>query len=406
VNQNGKRNLLLVIAATMIAALIVALLAIPLTAGAQGPTATLAPTAPPTTPTLDPQTILDAANKASSDADRAANSVNLILSFIQVAGLIGGVLAALLAAAGARTIAEYRGELNAAREELDKMRQRLMAETEEIRAQGDRAIRALAMMQLGEQQLEAKNKKAALDIYQQAYDLDPNNRATNYFLGELYIQERDLSKGIEHLERALADGDYAPAEAALAYAVELQGDRATETNERNRLYAQAEAGFLKALKTDPAVRDINGESVYGVLGGLYKRQRRIEDAIRCYQEAERVTPPNSYPVNNLAMLYFQQGKQDIADAYFKRSATMSARILDGNPFDYWARFDLTEALLAQDNADEAKKQLEIALNQTQNARPLEIFLGDLNRLKESPYPPPEVDHFIAAVQQAISKLRG
>ncbi len=392
---------------TLFAALLgaVVLLAVPRPAVAQGPTP--APTISLPTPTLDPQAVLDTANKASIDADRAANSVNLILSFIQVAGVLGGILAALLAAAGVRTIAEYRQELNKARAELEQMHTQLQAEAENLRTQGDRAIRALALMQLGEQQLEAKNTKAALRIYGEAYDLDPNNRATNYFLGELYIQEKDLAKGIEHLQRALAGGgDYAPAEAALAYALELQGDRAADVNERNRLYAEAESRFLKALQTDPAVRDINGESVYGVLGGLYKRQRRIDDAIRCYQQAERVTPQNSYPVNNLAMLYFQQGKSETAEAYFRRSAAMSTRILDGNPFDYWARFDLTVALLALGHPDDAQKQLDVALNQVQNIRPLEIFLGDLTRLKESPRPPTGVDQFIPPVQQAINKSRG
>jgi tetratricopeptide (TPR) repeat protein len=391
--------------ALLFATLAAILLASPSPAVAQNPTA--APTvSAPATPTLDPQGILDEARRATDAADRAASSVNLILSFIQVAGLLGGLLAALLAAVGVRTIFEYRSELTKARVELDEMRRGLQVETENIRGQGDRAIRALAMMQLGEQQLEAKNIKSALRMYQEAYELDPNNRATNYFLGELYIQEKDLQRGIEHLERALSSGgDYAPAEAALAYALELQGDRATDTNERNRLYAEAEARFLKAIQTDPAVRDINGESVYGVLGGLYKRQKRTDDAIRCYQQAERVTPQNSYPVNNLAMLYFQQGKTDIAEAYFKRSASMSSRLLDGNPFDYWARFDLTVSLLALGHADEARKHLDIALNHVQNIRPLEIFLNDLNRLKESPHPPADIDQFIPHVQQAISKLK-
>ncbi len=394
-------------AAFLLAVLVAILMVMPLPTAAQGPTAV--PTTVPTVaaaPTLDPQAILDAANKASEDADRAANAVNLILSFIQVAGLIGGLLAALFAAAGFRTITEYRSELTKARAELDEMRAQLRADTEAVRSQGDRAIRALALMQLGEQQLETKNNKAALRIYKEAYDLDPNNRATNYFLGELYVQERDLENGIEHLQRALASGaDYAPAEAALAYALRLQGDEAQDVSERNQLYAEAEARFLKALRADPAVRDINGESVFAVLGGLYKRQGRLEDAIRCYQQAEKVTPQTSYPVINLAQLYFQQGKTDLAEAYFKRSRTISGRMLDGNPFDYWARFDFITALIALNQPDEARRNLDLVLGQVQNTRPLEIFLGDLTRLKESPHPPAAIDQFIAPLQQAIQRLK-
>lgn len=381
-----------------------------LPAAAQEPTGTPspAPTAP-SAPSASPDDILAAANKASADANQAVNLVNSMLSFIQVAGVIGTILAALSAAAfgytGLRTISEYRGELNKARAELDEMRARLEAETAEVRGQGNRAIRALSLMQLGEQQLESRNIKAALRVYREAYDLDPENRAINYFLGELYIQDRDIEKGIHHLELALSGGeDYAPAEAALAYALRLQGDRAKDPNERNLRYSEAENRFLKALKSDPAVRDINGESVYGVLGGLYKRQNRIADAIRCYEEAARITPQSTYPVVNLAMLLFMDGRLDEAKEYFRRSAAMSSRLLDANPADYWTRLDLTTAQLVLGQVDDAKRNLTSATRQLQSVSPLEIFLGDLQRLRNAPQPPPDIDQIIDTVQQAINRI--
>lgn len=381
-----------------------------LPAAAQEPTGTPspAPTAP-SAPSASPDDILAAANKASADANQAVNLVNSMLSFIQVAGVIGTILAALSAAAfgytGLRTISEYRGELNKARAELDEMRAKLEAETAEVRGQGNRAIRALSLMQLGEQQLESRNIKAALRVYREAYDLDPENRAINYFLGELYIQDRDIEKGIHHLELALSGGeDYAPAEAALAYALRLQGDRAKDPNERNLRYSEAENRFLKALKSDPAVRDINGESVYGVLGGLYKRQNRIADAIRCYEEAARITPQSTYPVVNLAMLLFMDGRLDEAKEYFRRSAAMSSRLLDANPADYWTRLDLTTAQLVLGQVDDAKRNLTSATRQLQSVSPLEIFLGDLQRLRNAPQPPPDIDQIIDTVQQAINRI--
>jgi tetratricopeptide (TPR) repeat protein len=364
------------------------------------------------TPTLtkSPNEILNQAMQASDSADQAINLVNTMLQFIQVAGLIGGGLLALAATAftlaGVRTIQEYRSELTKARSELDDMRAQLQRETEAVRGQGDRAIRALALMQLGEQQLEAKNARAALKIYEEAYQLDPTNRATNYFLGELYVQEKNLESGIEHLQHALAgEVDYPPAEAALAYALRLRGEQLKDVNERNRHYAQAEALFLKALTTDPAVRDINGESVHGVLGGMYKRQGRIEDAIRSYEAAERVTPQNSYPVVNLAVLYFLQGQVEIAQRYFKRLAATSGRLLDGNPFDYWTRFDMTMSQIALGNTEDALQHLDVAVQQVQNPRPLEIFLGDLRRLKDAPKPPPGIDELIGRTEAAIQRMQ-
>jgi tetratricopeptide (TPR) repeat protein len=377
-------------------------------AAAQDPIGTPSPmpTATPNRP--DPEAILLQAQRAAASADQASNIVNTMLQFIQVVGIVGGALAAIgataFASAGFRTLSEYRSELSKARAELDTMRIQLQTETQQIRSQGDRAIRALTLLQLGEQQLEAKNTKAALRTYLEAFNLDPENRATNYFLGELYVQEKELAKGIEHLERALASGSsYPPAEAALAFALRLQGDRATKSNEKNRLYAESEARFLKALDADPAVIDISGESVHAVLGGLYKKWNRIPDAISAYEAAEKVTPQKSYPIVNLAVLYFTTGKPEIAENYFKRSAMISARILDGNPFDFWARFDLITALIVLKNEPEAQRHLELVLPQLQIAWPLETFLGSLNQLKNAPQPPDHIDKFIEQVQRAVNQ---
>ena len=405
-----KRTPLASLSLILVAVLL--LLTAPSPTAAQGPTNTPAPATPvpPANTAPSPDEILAAANKASNDADQAVNMVNTLLSFIEAIGVLGGILAALsataFAAAGIRTISDYRTQLAKARDELEAMRDQLKAETEEVRSQGDRAIRALALMQLGEQLLEAKNTRAALRIYQDAYDLDPSNRAINYFLGELHIQEKNISQGIGHLEQTLSGGvEYAPAEAALAYALELQGNETENLDERNRFYAEAEARFLKALKIDPAVLDINGESVNAVLGGLYKRQARVEDAIRSYERAEQITPARSYPIINLAMLYFQKGRPAEAESYFRRSAALSSQALDGTPSDFWTRFDLATAQLVLGRTDEAQKNLDAAIQQLQNPHPLEILLGDFYRLKESPHPPANVDQMIETLRQAIDRLK-
>jgi tetratricopeptide (TPR) repeat protein len=232
----------------------------------------------------------------------------------------------------------------------------------EIRERGDRAIRALALLQLGEQQMEARNTQAALRVFEEAFLQDPDNRATNYFLGELYAQEGDLERAIEHIQRAQAgDFRYAPAMAAEAYILRLQGERETTGDARSRLYAQAEARFLDALATDPRALDINNQSIYGVLGGLYKRQGRLAEAIRVYREAERVTPTSSYPVNNLALLYAMQGDNAQAARYFERTAAMSEQLLQRNAADYWARFDLIAARAWLGQGQEARRQIDIAL---------------------------------------------
>jgi hypothetical protein len=71
-------------------------------AAAEEQTATPTPVAGPTIPASSspsPDDILAAANKASADANQAMNLVNSMLSFIQVAGVLGTILAALRYAA-------------------------------------------------------------------------------------------------------------------------------------------------------------------------------------------------------------------------------------------------------------------------------------------------------------------
>ncbi len=403
-----KRRLFALLAALVFILILSAVFIQPMPAAAQQPQGTPQPVVT-SQPSPNADDILAQAQRANDSAGKAVDSVNLILGFIQVAGIIiGGLVAAtgaLLTAAGIRTLREYSGELSKARVELGEMRDQLRAQADEIRTQSVNSIRALSLLQLGKQLLDARNLRSALSTYEEAYSLDHDNPATNYFLGHIYTQERQLEKGITHLERSLKYGGlYPPAEAALAYALRLQADQASDPVKKKLGYAEAERMFLQALNHDPAVRDINGESVYAVLGGLYKYQGRIKDAIDAYHAAESVTPQNSYPIVNLAMLHFMQGNVPEAETYFKRSITISARTLDGNPFDYWTRFDLTIALMVTGNLTEAKRHLTIAIQGLQSRSPLEIFLSDLRRMKTAPYPPANADELIEQAQQGLDKL--
>lgn len=386
----------------------------------QGPTPTpLPPSSPPPPSETSLDALLAQAERTSEDASRAVESVGLILNFLQVAGLLFGGLAAVATFLGARTIFDYRDELSKARQELDALRTELKNDAEsarktlqdaetriqeslnQTRAQGDRAIRAMALLQLGEQQMEARNWKAALRTIEAARELDPDNRAINYFLGELYIHQRDLRRGIEHLERAQADGSiFPPAEAALAYAIRLQGDRAQDINERNKHYAEAETHFLAAINADPQVRDVNGESVYAVLGGLYRREGRLDDAIRCYSEAERITPQNSYPINNLAMLHAVKGDAEQATHYFRRSFGMAMRSVDANPFDYWAQFDLITAMAALGQSDDAIQQIDRVMAYPPNPGQLEGLVETLKALVRA-NGSPEIQRVLGHLQATI-----
>ncbi|MCC7206611.1 MAG: tetratricopeptide repeat protein [Anaerolineae bacterium] len=427
-------------------------------AHAQEPTATPPIPTPPLPPGPDPQSVLTEAQRAAEDANQAMNTVGIMLNFLEVAGVVAGLLIGAAAFAGIRTINEYRSELTKARADLDAMRAELRGDLDHARAdlaglrdeltretetmlqtfakrigdglaeiskqaeslgsletrledemkgvheRADRAIRALTIVQLGEQQMEMRNWKAALRTFEEAYALDPDNRAVNYFLGELYVMQRNLRKGEEHLRRAQNDGEtYPPAEAALAYALRLQGDALTDVEARNFYYSQAERRYLNAVRCDALVRDINGESVYGMLGNLYRREGRIEDAERCFEQAERITPHNCYPAHNLGMLYLSQNRPDRARPYFERVIKLANNRLEGTPSDFWARFNLVTALAALGRSDQATKELDILLEPTHTRGPLESFRGGLRTLEHLPEPPAGVEQMIARVEEAIAR---
>ena len=163
--------------------------------------------------------------------------------------------------------------------------------------------------------------------------------------------------------------------------------------------------FLQALAQDPAVRDINGKSFHAVLGGLYKRLNRMDEALEAYKAAELVTPQNSYPIVNLASLYYLRGNLEQAKQYYERSAAISSRMLDDNPFDYWTRFDLSAAQLILGNLEQAKRQFNLAAQHVRHVGPLETFLQDLERLKDAPTPPKGVDELVDLARNAIKRVQ-
>ncbi|MCE7947653.1 MAG: hypothetical protein DYG88_09520 [Chloroflexi bacterium CFX4] len=374
------------------------------------------------TPTPIPaEEALRAAEEALKEAQRATDAVSFVLNFFEVAGVLIGLLLAAGTFAGFRTIGEYRGELKRARQELEEQRaeftrsrqaaeqtlrdieQRITGSLADVQQRGEYAARAGALMQLGVQQMEAHNYRAALHTFEEARALDPNNRAVNYYLGELYIQQRDLERAIELLR---ASGtEYPPAEAALGFALRLQAERHADPNTRNRLYAQAEQHFLNALEHDPQARDINGASFYATLGGLYRRQGRVEDAIRAYEAATHVTPHSSYPFNNLAMLYLMQGKLREADQAFQKSARTAARVIDGDPFDHWARFDMITAQVATGEYDSALRQLDLLAESPPSVGALESLLSGLEAVQSSARGTAVSEQVIGRLQEIIAQQR-
>ncbi len=372
------------------------------------------------------QKAIDTASATNAQASAAISQAGIVLNFIQVVAIIGGAAATLvsigLGASGLRTLGEYRKDLDEAQAELGGMKQQLLDATQQattaqagleatsqiqieaLRHQAATTLRAMSMLQMGQQQFETGNMRAARQMYEEAVRLNPDNPVTNYLLGEVYLIERNLEPAVDHLEKALAlDSNLAPAYAALGLVQRLQAEKENDPDQRNQRFAEAETNLLKAIGIEPSTRDVNKESVYSTLGGLYRRQGRLDDAIGYYSKAEKITPNNSYPVVNLALLHFMRGDVEKANGYFERTIAASLKNLAINPADTWARGDVITARLALGQTDEAFRELEALTSQARSVGSMETLLSGWRNLKGAPHPPADIDKAIEVLHAAIEK---
>lgn len=362
-------------------------------------------------------------------ANDAVNFADSVLSFLEGASVVLGVMIGLgawmLRSSVQDQIATIRAE-NAVtqqrfaereaalrqlesdvRDHLDEALANTQREIEDARQRADRSFRLLNNLVLAEQQVRAHNHASALNILNDAVKQEPDNYAINYLLGYLYSLRKEYDRAIQHLEHSLEREDgFAPAIAALGLALRRKGDSLRDDEvrpQRNKYWSEAEMRLLSALELDSHLTDAEGESYYGSLGGLYRRQGRFDDAIEAYRQAEKVTPTSSYPLINLASLYWHQGAVDEARAYFSRVHDAARLKLDMNPLDNWARADFAQALVALGQRNEALKQIELVRANHPEPGLLATIRDGLAFLAESPAPIDGMDELLAAIDQALAE---
>jgi tetratricopeptide (TPR) repeat protein len=379
--------------------------------------------------TLDPNqevtvTEAEAILERANDAVNFADGVLSFLEGVSVLVAIGVTAGALLvrstiqnqAEAMTRFAEDTERRLAEREQRLDEMEsaftQRLEGmvsdtrrEIQAVKEQARESFRVLSLLVLAEQQVRARNIDTALEMLNSARELDPDNHAANYLLGYLYTARREYDRAIELLEQALEqEAGFTPAIAALGLALRRKGDTldaAGQQAERDHLWAAAESKLIEALHKDPRLTDADGESYYGTLGGLYRRQKRYHAAIDAYEQAHRVTPNSSYPIINLATLYHHQGSQERAAHYFQRVIDAAVLQLDDDPRDQWTRADYAQALLAAGNVDAALGQLQTLIDQGVKRGLLETVRSGLEFLGEAPEPVNGLDAMLHLVDSAL-----
>ncbi len=369
----------------------------------------------------DAEAILERANDAVTFADS-------ILSFLEGASVVVGAILAVGAwmlrnsiqnqieatnefvQRAEREFQEREASLKALEASLKQQLEDMIVYTRdqlgEAQARAQDAFRVLSLLVLAEQQIRDHNIDTALSTLEDAQELDPDNQATNYLLGYLYTTRKQFDEAIDRLERTLqTEPNFAPAIAALGLALRRKGDgMADQPTQRAQLWAQSEAKLLDALARDPHLTDADGESYYGTLGGLYRRQGRYQDALDAYGRAHRVRPNSSYPIVNLATLHKHEGHDEQAADFFRRVIRAAELQLDDDPRDYWTRADFAQARLVLGQVEDAKKELRTVIDSVQERGLLESMRSGLLFLAESPGEIPGLDDMVGLLNDAIAAL--
>ena len=300
---------------------------------------------------------------------------------------------------------EIRGQAQSSQQQIENLTTLINTQLEQARQEAETSFRVLTLQIFAEQQVRARYYDTAFTMLQEAIELAPDNLSINYLLGYLYIARQKFEEALQYLQRALEkDGDFAPALAAKGLALSRLGKQQTDANKRDNLWAEAEYNLRRALDQEERMLDADGESYYGTLGGLYRRQERFEKAIDAYERAVEITPRSSYPFINLATLYSRTGRDEEAVELFGRTQRLIEAKIEDNPGDYWARFDLAQALLMQGDLQNALAEYQGIMDGNTPVSAFKSAIGGLESLAKSPRHIHGMEDVLLLLNNVVEKL--
>lgn len=250
------------------------------------------------------------------------------------------------------------------------------------------------------QELSLRNYKEAYSASTRVLQRSPNNLQALYIAGWLELQyiPGKLQDGIQKLEKArdLARDIDTPSIDA-AYAVGLRRRALNfERGSRAREEAMNEARIEleRALTMNENLLDLNRESFWGPIGGIYRDIGKIDLAIESYEKALSITPGSSYPMGNLATLYLIQLKEGLTPKRepieaFRKTIEFAERELANLPSDYYLMMDIAMAssvLTIEDMNQydkEAREKFEQAISRNPTSKMMGVSLRGWERLKDS-----------------------
>jgi tetratricopeptide (TPR) repeat protein len=212
-------------------------------------------------------------------------------------------------------------------------------------------FKAFSYLELGNQLLEQKKVNAAIQVFQKAKQLQPDNIQVNvqinYTLGETYRKIKLYDEAINCLKTAIAaDKEFAPAHFELGMAYRSQADMlygdSTSKRQHDEEYERAIEYLKEAVRLLP-----DDEENIATLGGTYRRFGKYQDALDRYNQALKFNPDSSYALGNVALLAWHEGRlDDSRRAYTRTEQIANKRIATEISYEtFWDYYDLAMSKL-------------------------------------------------------------
>lgn len=255
-------------------------------------------------------------------------------------------------------VKRFEDEIRVRNAELQELREQLLTYETEQRKRTDQALVANSLLALGERQYRNADYEGTIATYKRAIELDPRNPVLHQRIAYVYTQSGHLQEALYHYQQSVAiEANFAPSLAGLGYVNRRLGDKMPESIERSEMYNSAEKLLLQALKLSPRLVDDDGESWWGVLGGLYRRRGQIDQALDAYKRVTEVTPQSSYGLGNMALLYMKKNERTLMLEAYARVETIAETEIKAKAGNFWGYADLIVARYALGKSAEAEDVL-------------------------------------------------
>ena len=197
----------------------------------------------------------------------------------------------------------------------------------------------LAHYNLADIYYEAGRFVEAIDHFQKALNINPNDAEAHNALGLALTKLGRFDEAIFHFQASLnIDSAQAQVQNNLGLALQFLG-----------MLEQATGHFQQALKIDP-----ENASAYFNLGNVLGDQNRYDEAILQYQTALRIDSQNVRVHNNLGRALSRKERFAEAIEHFEKALSI-------DPRDAFAHYNLGGLLLQQGNRDLALKHFQEAI---------------------------------------------